>query len=82
MEHRPLKDLRSALKLTQDDVALVAGVNKSRVSQVEAGNGSFKRETWLRVYDHWRLPLTRLGYSLEDLLRGGGKGQRRKGEAA
>lgn len=71
MEHRPLKDLRAAEKLTQDDVAEVAGVTKGRVSQVESGDGSFSVETWLVIYGHWRTAFARLGYTLEDLLRGG-----------
>lgn len=78
MEHRPLKDLRAAERITQEDVATVAGVTKGRVSQVESGDGSFSVETWLVIFDHWRTTFARLGYSLEDLLRGGG----RNGEAA
>lgn len=71
--HRPLKELRDALGLTQEDVATVAGVTKGRVSQVESGAGTFSLDAWLLIWDRWRLPWARLGYAFEDVVRGQAK---------
>lgn len=67
----PIKSLRKALDLTQAEVAEVGQVTVGRISQVEGDvEERLGIDATLLVWERWRSDFARLGYSLEDVLRG------------
>lgn len=57
---RGLVALRQELGLTQQDLATVAGVTASAISQAESGTRGLSVDTLVRVSDHLAVPIDRL----------------------
>ena len=66
----PLQELRQSLDLTREKFADTVGRTRAFVSLVESGRAALGRKTVLLIVDRYRLELSRLGITAEDLLRG------------
>lgn len=66
----PLKELRTALGLSQEALAASIDVYQSQVSSHERTGAGIGREGLLRLADRYRTDMNRLGLTVEDLLRG------------
>jgi hypothetical protein len=70
----PLWVLRKqVLKMTQERFGETIGLAQSSVSLYETGRDQLTSARALQIWSRWRRELVGLNYSLEDLLRGGGK---------
>jgi len=70
MDH-PVKQLRRALGMTQEEFARAVGIHRTRISQVEhRPNHTLGSKTAIRIADVYRAELVRLGITVEDLIRG------------
>jgi len=61
--------LRVALGMTQCEFANAIGISQAHLSALERGRERVSRDVGLAIFDRYRRRLSRLGYSLEDLLR-------------
>jgi len=68
-EH-PVRRLRVFLGLTQRELADRIESHMTYISQVETGSQPLGHEIALRLADHFRAELGKLGLTVEDLLRG------------
>lgn len=66
----PLKELRLALKLTQEGFGDTVSVTQSQVSEHELTGRGIGPDGLLRLADKYRVEMNRLGLTIEDLLRG------------
>ncbi len=67
---RPLKILRISLGLTQEQLGKTLGISRGRVCQIELGQGNLGNENLLKLAESFRIDIARLGFTLEDFLRG------------
>lgn len=67
-----VSELRTALGLTQREFAECLGVSQGHLSAVETGKEGVSKDLGLAIVDQFRSELYRLGYTLEDVLRGRG----------
>ena len=62
-------ELRLDLGLTQTEIGESIGIYQADISNIEAGRRLLSASLALRMWDHYRAPLKKLGYGLEDLLK-------------
>ena len=66
----PLQELRTALGLTQKELADAIDVHQSQVSEHERTGRGIGRDGLISLADRYRAEMNRLGLTVEDLLRG------------
>lgn len=66
----PLRELRKALDLSQDELAEAIDVFQSQVSSHELTGRGIGPDGLLRLAERFRPEMNRLGLTMEDLLRG------------
>lgn len=71
MRKHPLTELRELTGLNMTQLAESLDITVGRISQIEGGDGGqLSVEKALKCLSAYRVPLARLGITLEDLLRG------------
>ena len=65
-----LKEVRLALGLKQRELAKIADLHPGYLCQIEIGTNQIGRDAALKIWKPFRRDFDRLGFTLEDLLRG------------